>query len=820
MSRVGIIVCILASILVVLWISYPWNHHEYARVDTFKLALSKQASSSPSYILSDTKLNFSFPEGTPFIKLVVNANVKDNNYTVDKVNFAIRYEILDSSNNVLDKNDYYFRGGISVFSKDYNGHPRLYSTSFYMDESLVPTDGSIVILSLENLDSATKIKISMLNKDPIVEDLAVRVYLPNKVSENKLSYLWGRVKEKEKILLSKASIYPYQLLSDEEKANLLRQNWMPIGPQGIEGLQYSMRKIYTLHENVGEIVNYPLLPTGIIVTPGTYGMLPLLNGGKVKLVSNEFGSFVKEAIPIKITIYGRGVSEMSERNYVVDQDNRIIEDNFNRGLLQIQADDYLSIRAYEYDPAQKKDIEITPEPTYLQTFQLGQKSIFFEIAHEDGQPSPFQFEFRYIIPQGGKVPANPQIANYQIFDENNKIITKGAFYLAFVPSQFDTFTDVKIKDTLSDPVKQFFLFPKEAKKIEISCKNNNILINAGNRPNELIRKIRIPEDSFLYDISKEWQASWFYLAPTNYKELISNYLGRLIRIQPHPPQYDPNIFLGNYDWTELRPNGNYLAEWLLVPSMGMFSYREDALPTYFLQFPANQTINADFRKMIGMRYAEPSLLWLKDNNNQGDLKIFLDNKLNYQNFIATKNGAVTLPPVPAKVSQLKVEGPKQTRFYINYINPKTANYIKRTINILNKSGLTFNYNRTLKNAATMIGYYFSPYQKNNTRTLLHVKFIPTNKTGIGPWDEWTFLEYYLDIKMDKNENNPIFSSTSDVDAGQVFFMPIGPDLQLGNYEINVNLVNKPLGYLGLSSIIPGLFQTTTIRFENEVGYEQ
>jgi len=82
----------------------------------------------------------------------------------------------------------------------------------------------------------------------------------------------------KKLRLARGSVYGADLLREQEKINLLRYEWKPVGPSGVEGDQYGTTKLYIARDFEGESVDTGQLPFGLVCGAEVRGMIPLPAG--------------------------------------------------------------------------------------------------------------------------------------------------------------------------------------------------------------------------------------------------------------------------------------------------------------------------------------------------------------------------------------------------------------------------------------------------------------------------------------------------------------------------------------------------------------
>jgi hypothetical protein len=777
------------------------------KIDAQKAAFLDKSSVSIVYELSE-KSWITFSTGdSQLIKIVSNATIAGALPFFDVINYALEYQILDSNEKILDKKIYNFRGGVSTFIKKINGEDFVYSNSFYLEKDLMPTDGNVFILNLSALKDAQKVQLRLVSKSDAVQSVAVRYYVNRKVSEYKLPYVWDRMNDYAKQVLAIGNVYPVEFLTEEEKRNSLMHSWQPIGPEGILGSDYRTKELYILKNNDGMPHDVLLPPAGVVVDANHEGIIPIPEpGGVIELELTSAEGTLKKDSPIQYHWFGRGIDQRQQG--MISHGNvpmQTFVHTFKSGLLQISSKEKLAIRAYLKD--QQKKTEITPEPLYLQSFMaVPNMPVEFSVAHQSEENTPFRIDLRRLFPVLENKDTQGYIASFELLDSKNGIVSQGDISGTFVWLRYDRLAGLNQKDMISDPLSQYFYLPPEVVKIRISTKKNPILVVGYNRPSQMVRKVRVPEDSFVFDLADEWQARWFYLKPIKYSELFKESRVKILNVQYRPSVDNLDILQGRYLWEDYHPEGSWLGRILFVPFEGPLPFRQSALPSYFQAVSAGQSLLLHFKTRQGMEMATPTLAWQREEASPMNVRIYVDGKQYYETSVIGKRGETALPPIAEGRYMFRIEASGSAKFFVNYVILEKGGYARSLVNELAKEGLTFVYERTTTAPETLILKYYTPDQ-NHSRPHILATILPPKAKGIGPWSEWSFLKYEFDIRPDNQGTLPVFGTDSEqVDLGQLLFIPLGGDMPLGRYTFRFESKDGAMGYLSLTKITPGFVE--------------
>jgi|GEM_PF-7005546 len=233
---------------IILYIALFYGiYHFFISIDTDKLGtrdLTKDIQNSKvsiTYILFDKWSEFKL-ENRNTIRVLSTANLKDD--LKEPFIYSIKYQIIDSDGNILKASTYHQFSQVKSYLK---GEKKLNRT-FYIESKLTPAISKEFFINLEEFPQANRIRFKLEEKDERVFDVAIRTYQKEITPDKKLEYLWQRLKPKTKEVLSFGNLYSYQFLTEDEKRNILKYQYRPFGPLGIEGRDYLVRKMYILKE--------------------------------------------------------------------------------------------------------------------------------------------------------------------------------------------------------------------------------------------------------------------------------------------------------------------------------------------------------------------------------------------------------------------------------------------------------------------------------------------------------------------------------------------------------------------------------------------
>ncbi len=565
--------------------------------DEWKLEMVPQASIAATYLAErDRWLSFPVPAGADRVRIVSNANLFNlakarEARTADprrRWRYALDIEITDDEGAVLLGRRHHHRTDLAELRLP---DERIVTPAFYLDETLSPVTGVVVMLNLGGLPQATRLRIRLADGDPDIADVAVRAYFPEPAGERQLDYLWQRLSERQKSSLAKGSVYAHELLTDAERRNLLHNQWQPVGPRGARGVDFRGRDLYVLRDVEGEPVDDPVSPAGLVAAPGRPVMLPLPEGGgtvefeAIPLAAD--GDAAEEPAPPRLAGRWHAGDSLLKEDVAIPLVAAAAgsaplrgERRFGGGLAELEANRPLALRAF-MDIAGTRT-EITPDRLFQRLFIADTAQVAsFAIAHADGAATPIRVEARYL--QSAANPGPSPALHYAFSAADGSVLREGDAPLIADASRYDEPLGALPGSMVSEPTELLFSVPPQATGLHLraaagGASRSPVLVGVSTRPAQLPRHIRAPEDRYDFAAKGLRVPAWFPILPQDYERLIAGNRSRLVAVQPRPPRERPELLTGNFIHDDFRPGGRWLARQLLTPREAGSPVREEALP--------------------------------------------------------------------------------------------------------------------------------------------------------------------------------------------------------------------------------------------------
>ena len=817
-------VCLLLGLplaVLLLWAQVqPWISM-LSMAGSDRALQQKLAVSDPSvvYVLGKERwTEFNIPNGTPSLRVVVNATLASNARLERAMRwpYTLRYEFLDKNGKLLLQRDHSYRASLRQF-QDKAGNT--FSSSFYLEPGLMPTDGHVAVFNLAPLAQATRMRVRLGLADPAIRDVAFRLYKIEQVPDFRLAHRWLRLNDEQKAKLAQGNVYPHELLTESEIRNLLRHQEHPLGPVGIAGSWYNSRALYVMRGYEGEPIAEPVLPYGLVIDEQRHGVIPLPEqGGRVRLRFAALGA--GNAPPpapgsaIEVRWYGRLLAERKQLKLAWKGDATELIADWKGGLLEVMAQGGLSVRAFQI-AGDGKEQEITPEAMQLQAF-IAQKDapLEFSIDHAGADPTPFRLDIRQSL-EPGKAAAGQLQLGYQLLDPQGGIVREGSILAAPPWSRYDRLHPDAPGRRLTDAATYFFSLPVGVSAIRLSSRQP-VLITGYSRPWDLVHETRVPEDSYMAGDGMQRQLSWFTLKPKHHHALVLGGRAAWLASQYRPPQDDPDLLAGRYQWQDFHPQGAWLGRSVFDRLEAQGPPHEAALPVIYRPIPLGQDLALMLQATRGVESVAASMAYFRKSSGAFEVRVFLDDRLFYQGRFAGTDGEIALPALSAGKHRVRVESAAGTAFYLNHTSPVAGSLQKRLVNRFDGKQLDFIYEHGAGPNQTLGMRLYTP-QGQTGRTVLHVRLAAPRTEIVGPLQSWSFINRRFDVRPDLSSNSRLGAhGNARADGGRAFFIPLAQDLPAGKYVLHARLESGPGNHFLLSRITPGLAPERKMLFEQEL----
>ncbi len=208
-----------------------------ARSSTMELA--KFDSRSLVYRMDMNRpISFTYSHPVKLTKIIVQPSVREDLRGLEEgFVYGLRIRLFDAEGEMVDQHDKY------LFSRSPN---EVFASGdvwrFFRDRPEVVAGQDELLI--ESDPRAAAIEFSVIEAQEGIEGVELRVYEHRPFQESQTRSTFNRRSNAEQRALAQANAFPPDLLADQEIANLTRNMWRPVGPNGIEGRDYTALVLY------------------------------------------------------------------------------------------------------------------------------------------------------------------------------------------------------------------------------------------------------------------------------------------------------------------------------------------------------------------------------------------------------------------------------------------------------------------------------------------------------------------------------------------------------------------------------------------------
>jgi hypothetical protein len=206
-----------------------------------------RVSRSTAYRVSDSQwLEFGITERGP-VRIL--SNCAFSHPVENATRYAVDYELLDSSGQVIQSGRYHHRAQISLLSDPTRADRRLpLSRTSYADTQLPGSNSAEFWIEAPDLDVPGRLRIRIAERDTPIVEIAARAYQRTQVSPRKANSAWQRLSRRKRERLARSFAVPSDWLEPFETTALAGLAWHALGPKGVENQDYEERVLLIVND--------------------------------------------------------------------------------------------------------------------------------------------------------------------------------------------------------------------------------------------------------------------------------------------------------------------------------------------------------------------------------------------------------------------------------------------------------------------------------------------------------------------------------------------------------------------------------------------
>jgi len=787
MRWLGRLLMLLVAVGLLLIVTRSWYGEQWRQERAAQQAFGHlaQAKALTVYELSTEQwTRFSLVASDPNLRVISNAELSSGQYSSDeRWHYALDYRLVSPSGKVLRQGTYHHRTQLTQFINEEDG--TTYTNAMHFPKKLQPADGRVMQINFTEAVEADYLELRVNNLQAPLQRIVARIYQKKNFSEREASFQWQRMSQRRRNQVGDISVYPVELLNEQEKINILKRRWIRLAPIGTQDKDYFIDKLYVLEEHEGLPLEAPVYKAGLRMGAGLKAMIPLpAPAGHLRL---EISPLLENSLPAEgqLKWYGRPATLQKQWQLSAADGSLTWRGQVDQGLLELDWSAPAFVRVWQQHA--DGETEITPSQSYLRAYLLdAQQPVSFTISHVAQQATPLRIDLR--TDTATAVPVR-----YAMRSAEGKVLDTGSLVIQPQASEFDR-AHGDPEQPVSDPVRRFFSLPATVASFQLSS-DAPIYVSAYSRPAGLVRTIEVPP----LPESEVTLPAWFPIRPTDYENLRMQGRSAIITTQRRPPQVDPLILAGQYRWEQFRPQGKWQARYLLTRLQASNNKRDQLLASGFR--PLKPIDNVFFPSPYGRQTIDARLLYQRNQSGPMTIRLHLNDKMFIEKKVFARSGELRLPPLPAGEQQLKVSG--DALFYISATN--SPEWLKRKVLRLDNRAHEFVFNKATENEELLSLRFYGDNREQHIDRWIEVQLKNLPERANGPMQSWTFSSYRYLVHPNKTASSMLIGAVDadNIDAGQSLFIAFGDDMPAGDYRVAVRLVSGSPGYVSFSKTTPG-----------------
>ncbi len=469
----------------------------------------EEAEISQTFVINgDDWLRFRLPQRGNIVRVLTTASVLRPVPEVDATSirpgwrYSLEYRIVDSAGKVLREAPFHFRTHVTEYEVPES--TRRITSSFFEDRQRVPAITRRLLVPLDSLDGEHyELHLRLVAKDVELDDVAVRVACHTQRHHYDRPGLWQKINAQRKERICSASIYPPELMSLEQRRAVLRWQWKPLAPSGLEGRDYQRREMYTHEEIEGREADLDFFPSGMILHASRRGVIPLPElPGTVWLAVERLGNVHGEPVysatragkqpsssfssatafdsnkPPRIVArwFGPHIQQRREQVWELFADRQEFEVPFAGGMLEIESTHPVAMVASWQRENEAEPVDITPEATLVRVYPCRPRApLNYRIAHADDRATPLRVAFRCLVTRANesKAPITKAVEDlpetidvrWQYVGHDGQDVGGGTIPFAVQPSVYDYIDEGESEEVISEPTFYHWCVPPKTAAI-------------------------------------------------------------------------------------------------------------------------------------------------------------------------------------------------------------------------------------------------------------------------------------------------------------------------------------------------------------------
>lgn len=727
--------------------------------------LSDLTISRSNWLVPQKKLSFSLEAGRTKLRLLTNAALPPGSLeNADKQFYSFNYRVLDAAGATLRTGEYYLR----LHTTQYAGRPR---RSFETQDA-TPSDTNLFYLDFTDVEQPHTLELWMGSGSQPLSGTAVRSYYQELRPAERLERIWERLHDDKRARLAEANALGVEFLTPEESRNLVRANWKPLVPRGIEGADYEIAMLIDepSDESLVEQTNLAdrwFLPAGRRATLG-------LNEAARLLISASRPSGRMQPDDLRVRWSGRLRHERTDLDLAMTGPGLGGVASLERGIVVFEASADLWLTTADAQRSQP----LLPEPNIVRVYDASAAGVTIPVHHVRNLPTPVRLDLRL----------EPGIATAQLQIElvgPDGVVRTERVDLVSGDSTLDWIVQRGVRREIGNRRSLYLSAPANVNRIRLTSRET-VWVSAYNRPPTLTQTVQIPESLFGGTIESRRFPRWFVLAPENSDALIGSPTSAIVESQLEPPEDRPLQDALSHS-ERLFPEQNRPGITILSSNDPRREVSAAARGYYFQKLkPGSQSV--DLAATPGIDKVAPTLL-IESLNSSGSLIIDVDGRRVTELDVTPSSGQIILPDLPVGTRHWVVQAPQGMDLYVSDTELTGQTYRRQNLQALTAEPFTY---RLQRHSADREVLAFRIFARSPGRVRLLVKLDSWNR-AVEPQKSWTLQATEYDLALEQtNRAISLGGEQRELNYEAMAFFTIGSDVPAASMSLEVSALDNPV----------------------------
>lgn len=689
--------------------------------------------------------------------------------------YELEIEWLDADGRVIGERSWAHRLQVSWFVRD--GRLVAGRELLGVGEDVVTADSNLMYLPVpEAQPAAVRLRPSGDASQYLVA-LGVRAYGRERLRRAEIERRLERLAPDARERLAEASAYEWQLLSGRERRNAMRYRWRALAPRGNPGLDYAEDRLIV--RDAGDPLVEPLIsrPRPDVLLPGRALTVALRDReNRLTVRTDPVGQ-------MPAAVHARWFPRGGEPRQVPLESGRPVDLELGRGMLELRADGPIRFALRGTDGEARE-----PEWRYLRVWLASPVTELEYPLAADEEALPLRIDARVLSEEGWKDGGEVSV-RYELRGAGGAAIDSAVLRWQAEPSPY-AWIDAAPASVVSEPRRIFLSVPRGTHSIVFRA-SRTLALAVYDRPNGLVRRLRIPDGLYGGDPHSDRVPDWFLLRPKDHESLLRKGGSRLLTLTPRTPrEADRELRAEPY---RLLPEGDWRGIEVLEPVTRDSPWS----PRQFTPVlrPAVQLVSG-----LGDTAATPRLLLRRDPERAR--RVWVDGTLAGERSPGPGWSEVSLPRLAAGEHRIRLDPPGEA--WINSTLPGVRRATVRLLQRLAVDGI-LSYpieRRPMPAERVSLRVYGTSPDVESAELSIELEGIAHRG---GPQDAWTFSETRASIALDPLGPLPVVTGPEKgpVSMGRAS-IELGSDLARCGCRLRISNRGAPIFVAVTRSPPPGM----------------